>query len=109
MHLTVSLTAHPDHQATFTCKLGGSLLRSVPVSFDGDPARCAPESARFSTGTAQTIARIDNAIFAIILVRSDLSEVARNRLWRLRERYASLLPAPVTDILTHGRSGSESA
>ncbi len=105
----VSLTSYLDgagRGATFTANLHGAYLPGVPVTCSGKPIdACTLGLASAVAGRAHVVASMPGATFAVILLPAALLKTGRNRLWRLRDETAALLPAEVRAPFVSGRTG----
>ena len=92
--------------ATFTASLGESMLPGVPVAGSLSSIQgYVPAPAQIPVGRVVRVARVDSVEFLVLLLPGRLLEVARKRLWHLRDPPASSLPAGVRELLTRRRTG----
>jgi hypothetical protein len=106
----LSLHAYADYSptsATLGASVGGAFLPAVPVAYAGSPAdACVITADPLVTGRVLVLATSDRAEVLVALVQAALVRTGRNRLWRLRDDYASALPARARELLTRRRTGS---
>ena len=92
--------------ATFTASLGESMLPGAPIAASlSSIRRSVPAPAQIPIGRVVGVARVDRVEFLVLLLPGRLLEVARKRLWHLRDPPASSLPAVVRELLTRRRTG----
>jgi hypothetical protein len=58
------------------------------------------------TGRVSVLASADRADILVLLLQAGVFKIGRNRLWRLRDEYASVLPPRAREVLTRRRTGS---
>jgi hypothetical protein len=104
------LHAYADYSpslATLGASVGDGFLPAVPVAYAGSPGdACAIGASPIVTGRVSVLASADRADILVLLLQAGLLKVGRNRLWRLRDEYASVLPPRAREVLTHRRTGS---
>lgn len=106
----VSFAAYADYspqRASFSANLGNAYLPGVAIDALADPvSTCTLASAPPTTGKITCLAQVDEAAFLALLVPGRFLRVGRNRLWRLRERFAATLPSNLQLLFTRRRSGT---
>lgn len=90
---------------TFAAGLGGAFLPGVPVSASAGERGCVLAPAAVVAGRVACVARAEGAAFFVLPLPSVAVSFGRNRLWRLRDRLASRLPADVREMMTRRRAG----
>jgi hypothetical protein len=97
-------------QMTFSVGLDDVLLPGVPVqASSGQPRACLVETNTIPTGRVTCLARSGAKAFFVLLLPTDAVKFGRNRLWRLRDSFATQLPEDVRELLTRRRAGVLSA
>jgi hypothetical protein len=104
------LHAYADYSpslATLGASVGDAFLPAVPVAYSGSPGRtCAIGASPIMTGRVSVLASADRADILVLLLQTGVFKTGRNRLWRLRDEYASVLPPRAREVLTRRRTGS---
>lgn len=96
---------HPG-SVSATGSFHGAYLPSMPIHISNEPpASCVTGPLEGRTGTPHVVMRLDELVFAVVLLPASAIKVGRNRLWHLREGLASQLPPTLQRLLTRGRSG----
>ena len=89
-----------------TASFHGAFVPSVPVEIGQEPdASCVIGTSAANTGTPHVVARIEDVVFAIVLLPASVIKVGRNRLWHLRDNIARPLPPDLFRLATRGRRG----
>jgi hypothetical protein len=106
----LSLHAYADCSpslAILGASVGDAVLPGVPVAYTGSPTEsCAISASPILTGRVALLASADRADILVLLIQAGLTRIGRNRLWRLRDEYASVLPPRAREVLTRRRTGS---
>jgi hypothetical protein len=108
LELVVSVTAYAEFthdRATVSMSLGGSVLPGIPTRWDGATTALPVPPATCRACTVIPITSAPPAEFFAVFFPARLVRVGRNRLWRLREEHAQLLPEHVRTLLTRRRTG----
>ena len=93
-----------DVRATFGASLGGAMVPGCPIAIDGDAVEAVTLSAAHTTtGRPHVFARSAEIAFVMLLFRATDTRTGRNRIWRLRERYADGLPEAARALVTRKR------
>jgi hypothetical protein len=90
--------------------VGDAVLPGIPVTYTGSPTEsCAIAASPILTGRVALLASADRADILVLLIQAGLTKVGRNRLWRLRDEYASVLPPSAREVMTRRRTGAIAA
>lgn len=84
----------------------GAWLPAVPLHLTVEPPKTWDIGiAGARTGEPYEVAGLGDFLFAVLLLPARAVQVGRNRLWHLREAFASQLRAAPGLLLSRGRSG----
>ena len=98
--------AESPGSVSFSGGFHGASLPSAPVDLSAEPpASVVLGPSRTKTGLLHVVARAGRAALAVVLVPGSAVKVGRNRLWHLRDEFASRLPPDLQRLMTRGRSG----
>jgi hypothetical protein len=105
-----SYASFSREHATLGIVVGEATLPAVPVTLKASPDEtCAIVPSPITTGSVFVLASTESTSILLLLVPADFVHVGRNRLWHLRERYASGFPSFARELLTHRRTGTLSS
>jgi len=109
LEVALSFHVYADYQqdrATFAASVSGATL-AAPVSWKNDPAAtCELVATTLRTARVETVAHMQDATFAVLVLPASAVQTGRHRLWRVRDTVASALSAQSRELLTRRRSGS---